>query len=126
MGFLFLILLFYVLFKRQWLAASALWLLIFVVDGLAFYSGDPWIAWISPVIIATIAVITVVRFGLLSVVAFQFFFFLSAQRALTTDLSKWYAGETIFAVVVLLGISIYSFYTSLAGQPLFRSGMLHD
>ncbi len=126
MGFLFLILLFYVLFKRQWLAASALWLMIFVVNGLGFYSGDPWIAWISPVVIATITVITVVRFGLLSVVAFQFFFFLSAQRALTTDLSKWYAGETIFAVAVLLGISFYSFYTSLAGQPLFRSGMLQD
>ncbi len=126
MGFLFLILLFYVLFKRQWLAASALWLIIFVVNGLGFYSGDPWIAWISPVVIATIAVITVVRFGLLSTVAFQFFFFLSAQRALTTDLSKWFAGETIFVVIVLLGISVYSFYTSLAGQPLFRGKILQD
>ncbi|HEX5734547.1 MAG TPA: serine/threonine-protein kinase, partial [Blastocatellia bacterium] len=126
MGFLFLSLLFYVLFRRQWLAASALWLMIFVVDGLAFYSGDPWIAWISPVMIATIAVITVVRFGLLSVVAFEFFFFLSAQRALTSDLSKWFAGETIFVVAVLLGISIYSFYTSLAGQPLFRGQILQD
>ena len=126
MGLLFLSLLFYVLLRRQWLAASVLWLIIFAIDSLAFYSEQAWIAWISPVVIATITIITVVRFGLLSVVAFYFFFFLSAERALTSDLSKWYAGETIFAVAVLLGISIYSFYTSLAGQPLFRGGVLRD
>jgi eukaryotic-like serine/threonine-protein kinase len=126
LGFLFLILLFYVWLKKQWLAALLLWLLSFAVECLAFVFNSPWPAWIGMVLIATVAVVTAVRFGLLAMTAFQLFFFLSFHSPLTSNLSAWHAGQTIFPLLILLALSAYGFYTSLAGQPLFRSGVLQD
>jgi hypothetical protein len=39
---------------------------------------------------------------------------------ITSDLSAWYAGDFILAVIVALALVVFGFYTSLAGQPLFR------
>ena len=126
LGFLFLILLFYVLLKRQWLAACALWLLIFAVGSLAFAFNAPWHTWIGMAMIATGCVVTTFRFGLLAMASFQLFFFLSFHTPLTPNLSAWYAGPTVFAMAIMLGLSAYGCYTSLAGQPLFRGGVLED
>jgi serine/threonine protein kinase len=38
----------------------------------------------------------------------------------TTDLSAWYAGNTIVALLVCGAIAFYGCYTSMAGRPLFR------
>jgi hypothetical protein len=37
-----------------------------------------------------------------------------------------YFGNTIFAAVVLLGLAIYGFYASLAGQPFLKGKLLED
>lgn len=126
LSFLFLLLLFYVLLRKQWRAACALWLMIFATTGLAFTSTSPWYCWIGIAVIATVCLIAVVRFGLLATVAFQLYFFLSFHSPLTPNISMWYGGPTIFALVILIGLSAYGFYASLAGQPLLRSGVLQD
>jgi hypothetical protein len=38
---------------------------------------------------------------------------------LTTQLSAWYAGPTIFLFCVILAVAIFGFYTSTRGKPLF-------
>jgi serine/threonine-protein kinase len=126
LGYLFLILLFYVLFNRQRLAAFGLWLLIFAVTSLAFLSTLPWYALSCSAIIATVTVITAVRFGLLSIVAFHLFFLLSFHYPITPHLSRWDSGVSIFSLAMILGLAAYGFYTSLAGQPLFRGGILQE
>jgi hypothetical protein len=45
---------------------------------------------------------------------------------LTSDFSSWYAGSTFFVLVVITGLTIYGFYTSLAGQPLLKGKLLGD
>jgi hypothetical protein len=45
---------------------------------------------------------------------------------ITADFSSWYFGNTIFSAVALFGLSIYGFYTSLAGQPLIKDKLLAD
>ena len=127
LGFLFLLLLFYVLFRRQWLAAAILWLLILTVEILAF--GGPSISLlglIGAAVIATVLVVAVVRFGLLTTIACQFFFDLSFHYALTPDLSAWQAHTTFIIVPILIAVAIYCFYTSLGGQTLFSANLLRE
>ncbi len=126
LAYLFLILLFFVVLKKERLAAAVLWLVQFTIMVLAFLFTEPWYLWIFGAAIATCYVITAFRFGLLSLIALQFFFSLSYYPAMTTTLSSWYAGQTLMAVVVLLTIAVYSFYISLAGQPLFRTEILKE
>jgi hypothetical protein len=45
---------------------------------------------------------------------------------ITTNFSLWYASATIFALTVIVGLTVYGFYTSLAGQSLFHDKFLQD
>jgi len=125
-GALLLLILLVTIFRKQWLATAVLWTLSTLVLGLAFASSGPWILWLGTASIATIIVICIARFGLLAMASFQFFFTLSFHNPLSTNVSSWYFGNTIFAAVVLLGLAIYGFYTSLAGQKIFEAKFLKD
>ena len=122
----FLLLLFLAVLRRKWLAVTALWLFVFFANGLAFASGGPWITWIATFIIATATVISIARFGLLAHYSFFFFWGLTFTLAITSDFSSWYAGNTLFSFVVIMGLSIYGFYTSIAGQPLMKRKLFAD
>ena len=126
MSFMFLLLLFYVFLRKQWLAAFALGALMFSVLFLAFSFHMSWVALTGPMMIAAIYIFALVRFGLLAVMALQLFFTLSFHYPLTSDFSNWYAGTTIFSGLIILSLSVYGFYVSIAGQPLFGSGLLSD
>ena len=125
-GVLFILLLLYILLRRQWLAAVALWLLFTTVEVLAFAVPGPFTFWIAPLLISTLAVVAVARFGLLTTLSFQFFFDLSFHYAITPNLSSWHAQTTFIILPILIAVALFSFYTSLAGQPLFRGEVLSD
>jgi hypothetical protein len=44
----------------------------------------------------------------------------------TTEISAWYATSFLLQLFVLGVVLFYGFYTSLAGQPLFRGRFLED
>jgi serine/threonine-protein kinase len=125
-GMLFLLLLFYVLLRREWMAALALWLIIASIGTLAFTASGPWIGWISTIIIATLHTIGAARFGLLTLISMTTFFDLTFHFPITPGLSSWYGGTTIFSLAIMIPLLGYAFYISLGGQPLFRSGVLSD
>lgn len=126
MGVLFLLLLLYIILRREWLAAAVLWVIFATVEVLAFAMPGPLTLWITPLIIATIAVVAVARFGLLTTISFQFFFDLSFHYTMTPDLSAWYAQTTFIILPILITVALYSFYTSLGGQPLFRNAIIQN
>ncbi len=126
LGFMFLLLLFYALLRKQWLAALAIWLIQTAVLGFAFASQGPRPLWFGAIAISTVYIIAATRFGLLTVMSLQMFFDMSFHYPITGDFSIWYSGTTIFAMIIMIGLALYSFYTSLAGQPLFRGQILHD
>ncbi|HJP94057.1 MAG TPA: serine/threonine-protein kinase [Pyrinomonadaceae bacterium] len=125
-AFLFLLLLFYIVLRRQWLAAIALFVIALAVEFSAFAASAPRFYWIASIMISLTITILVARFGLLATMAAQLFFFLSAAYPMTTDFSAWYASSTIFAIVIALGLAVYGFYTSLGGQPVFGERLLSD
>jgi hypothetical protein len=125
-GLLFILLLLYILLRRQWLAALVMWLLILTVEILSFVIPGPFTLWVGAILIATLAVVAASRFGLLTTMSFQFFFDLSFHYAITPHLSGWRAQTTFIVLPILIAVALFSFYTSLAGQPLFRGEVLRD
>jgi hypothetical protein len=123
---LLLLILLVTIFRKQWLATAVFWILVFSVEGLAFMRGSHWTDLLGTALMSTITVVGIARFGLLAMISRAVFFELSFHNAITSDFSSWYFGNTIFAAVVLLGLAIFGFYTSLAGQPLFKSKLLED
>ncbi|MDQ3009726.1 MAG: hypothetical protein M3X11_03345 [Acidobacteriota bacterium] len=118
---LFLLLLFYILLRREWLAATALWALQVLALSLLFaYS---WWSLPGILIIATSSVFTIFRFGLLAGMAWQLFFSLSFHYPLTANFSLWYANVTIFCLLVLTALAAFGCYTSIGGQKLFKRSL---
>jgi len=75
---------------------------------------------------AAAVVITVSRFGLLATIVYFLFFWLSFGYPVTLDLSNWYAGNSLFAIGVMVALSAYGCYTSLGGQKVFSGKLLKE
>jgi serine/threonine-protein kinase len=119
MGYVLLLLLLSLPLKRDWLASAALWLL-FMLPELLSFANDSLLGLLARATMWALVVLVVSRLGLLAMASVQFFFFMGVFYPYTTDFSSWYAGGTIFALVVCAGFALYGFYTSTAGQPFFR------
>ena len=115
-AFLFFLLLLFIILRKEWLAALALFLIALGIEVSAFAFGGPRLFWVGSILIAATLTILISRFGLLATIVAQLFFFLSIAYPLTTDFSAWYATSTIFALVIALGVAIYGFYISLGGR----------
>src|SRR5262249_41197388 len=125
LGALFGLLTLSILFRREWLAVVVYWFFIAVVGDprnaeSLFQSGArPFTDYIIAGLIAALWLFALLRFGVLAPVT-VFIFADFRFYPLTSDFSVWYAGSGAFALLVAVALSIYGFYTSLAGQPLFR------
>ena len=115
-AFLFFLLLLYIVLRKEWRAALALFLITLAIEVSAFAFGGPRLFWVASILVAATITILVARFGLLATMVAQLFFFLSLNYPLTTDFSDWYASSTIFALLVALGLAIYGFYISIGGR----------
>lgn len=121
---LFLLLLFYILLRREWLAALTLGALVVVILSLLFaYS---W--WSVPgiMMIATSLIYTNFRFGLLAGMSWQFFFSLTFHYPLTADFSIWHASISLFCLLVLIILAAFGCYTAIGGQKVLRHKLFED
>jgi serine/threonine-protein kinase len=122
--FMLLLLLLSRVLRRERLAIALFWVLAVVFEGLA--STNIVTGMLYGAIAGTVFLIILIRFGLLAGMFAEFFLLLGILYPLTSDLSAWYSGATFFAVTIGLAVAIYGFYVSLAGQPLFKGGLLQD
>jgi hypothetical protein len=113
------------IFRKEWLALGIAWVLFTFGGGMLFGVQHPinWIV-VGLVIAGYLGVLT--RFGLLATISFQFYNFLLLNFPLTADVRDWYVGATIFVLLVAVGLAFYGFRASLAGQPIFRPGLLRE
>jgi hypothetical protein len=121
---LFLLLLFFVVLRRERLAFGFLWLLLTTV-GILLGDAPVQVAFLTA-LGAFLPVYVLYRFGLLASVASFFFVHLAIYYPITPDFTRWYAADFMIAVVISLAIVAYGFYISLAGQPLFSGKFLAD
>ena len=124
LAFLLMLLLIYIVVRREWLAAVATWLIFYTL--LLLYVASSWPFVLLYTIQAAAVVITVSRFGLLATMFYWVFVLLWFDFPLTLDFSRWYAGNGLFAVGVMVALSVYGFYTSLGGQKVFAGKLLEE
>jgi serine/threonine-protein kinase len=119
-----LVVLYMVVRRRDWLVSLIAWLfvtILFALNGRSFI-GNLLFAAIISALVLTVAT----RFGLLALVASQFFVQLLKTYPMTTDFSVWYTSTTIFALGAGLAVAVYAFYVALAGQKVFQGGLLRE
>jgi hypothetical protein len=100
--------------RKEWLA-TAVFVLIMTVP--PFLIDGP-ISGAFGLVIAAAFIFVFVRFGLLAWV-FANLFGHCLDFPLTTDPSAWYAGTSLFVLLVLAALAIYGFRIALAGRPMF-------
>ena len=66
------------------------------------------------------------RGGLLCAAVAMYVSFTLVEAPLTLDLSAWYASRALPGVLVIAGLALYGFVTSLAGKPLLGHSLLED
>ena len=121
---LFLLLLFVVVLRRERLALVALWLLLTILTTLISQANLMMIPFTA--LWAFLLVFALKRYGLLVAISAIFFSHLFVFYPMTTELTAWYAADFTIALVICVGLAVYGFYTSLAGQPLFGGKLLQD
>jgi serine/threonine-protein kinase len=106
--------------RRRWLGLAATGLLL-----VAFYSPVNAAGLGLAVLYALIFLVVLTRLGLVSAASF-----LIAWNILTVapplDLTQWYAGRAIVALLVPLTLLVFGFYVSLGGKPIFGNALKED
>lgn len=120
---LFFLLLLYIILRREQLAAFALWLIGTVALSLTYDSvaGVPF-AMLS----ALLVVWVLYRHGLLAMISALFFLHFMVFYPITSEFSAWYAGDYVLVLIISLALVGFAFYTSLAGESLFRGALPDD
>lgn len=125
LGSLFLLVLFHTILRRDWLAICVYWLLLTLMIASMQSSNLLFSLFFTGSATAMI-IFLLARIGLLVMIVSYVISGICFFAPITTDLSAWYAGSSLFALCGIVALAVYGFYTSLAGQPLFRGGSVQD
>ena len=124
LGLLLLLLLCRVVFRTMWLAVPAA-LLIASISGV-ISSTNPALDIAANVFSVAVGLLVVFRFGLLPYAISGLVIATLAVGPLTFDTSAWYAGNTLVVLLIVGGLALYGFKTSLGGRPAFGGGMIPE
>jgi hypothetical protein len=109
------------LLRKRPLAVSLVWVFWFTVK---VGRENPIFEVPAGALIATLAVLALLRFGLLGIAAFVAVDGLLVATPITTDLSAWYAGYGACFGLVVLAIALYGFWAARGGAVF--SGVAAD
>jgi hypothetical protein len=113
-----------VLLRRRWLAiaASALVLaLLYLVASENLRVDLP-----AALVLGALMVLVAARFGILALYATFLTFFLLFSCPLTLDFSRWYAGRSLFVLLIIVGLAFGGFWVALGGKSPFGALALED
>lgn len=114
-GLSFMIALLSRLLRKDWLGATTGWIVLTAAFLLSSHETviDFFFAGVS----AAVLTFCLMRFGLLSAIFLCFAYRITYKElSITSHFRAWYARGTILALVVLVGLAICGFWTSLGGQ----------
>jgi len=120
---LFFLLLMYIILRRERLAAVVVWLIMTVALTL---THETLYALPFTALAASLVIVVLYRYGLLALISAIFFLHLMIFFPVTSDFSAWYAADYVLALIISLALAVFGFYTSLAGEPLFRGALPDD
>jgi serine/threonine-protein kinase len=124
LAWLFMFFLLRTLLRSEW--AAAVLLIVILVAGDSLPSDAPFLTALGSVLAYAAFLFALTRVGLLALVAGFAVVGILQSFPVTTHLSAWYAGIGMVGVLLVLGLTVSGFYTSLGGQPLFGRLSLQD
>lgn len=106
------------LLRKQWLAAIVFVAIYALPRGL----GSSHVAVDLPAmtIVFAIALLIVIRFGLIPLAIAIFTVDMLANVPFSADFSTWYMATAILALLSIVAIAAWGFYHSLGGQPVWK------
>jgi serine/threonine-protein kinase len=109
----FLLFLFKLVLRRDWLTAVAF---VGLFSLRAALGTNPWFD--VPLLLAlnSIAVFVMVRFGLLGFAGWALGQSVAERIPLTFDFGAWYGGPSLFAMALVLGLAAFNFRTAVGGR----------
>ena len=116
--FFFLLLGLKLLLRKDWLAAIAFVAIFSTLKSLG--ASYPMVDIPTTILVYGIAALVVFRFGLVSLACAIFTVDLLANVPFSADLSAWYMSTSIFALLSVVALAVWGFYTSLGGEPLWK------
>ena len=124
LAILFILFLLRASLRKEW-AASLAWVLFLTVFLSVGRDSVP-VAIAENLIVQGVTVFLLRRLGLLWLVVAIFVNGTLTRFPVTTQMSSWYAGISLAAILLLAAIAIYAFYTSLGGRPAFGRPVLEE
>jgi hypothetical protein len=107
-----------VLLRKEWIAAIALVMIFALPRGLS--STYMAVEIPAQIVVYSIAVLIVLRFGFVPLACAVFTINLMANVPFSTDFSAWYMTTSILALLSVVALAGWGFYNSLGGEPLWR------
>jgi serine/threonine-protein kinase len=107
-----------VLLRKEWIAAIAFVAIFAVPRGLS--SSYMAIELPTQIIVYGIALLIVLRFGLVPLACAIFTIDMMSGVPFSADLSTWYMTTSIAALLSIVAMAGWGFYHSLGGEPLWR------
>jgi serine/threonine-protein kinase len=123
LGVFFILFMLVVIFRREWLAASAFVVFLTVISVVAS-AGSAIVATPIRLLQYVLMMFVMLRFGLLPFVVGSCIVNILLYFPITGDFSAWYAGSAIFALAFVVVFSAWAFHTALGGRPLFKEELL--
>jgi hypothetical protein len=108
-----------VMLRKEWIAAIA-FVAIFAVPRSLTSTYMP-VELPAQIIVYAIAVLIVLRFGLVPLACAIFTINLMTNVPFSADFSAWYIATSILALVSVVALVGWGFYHSLGGGPLWRA-----
>lgn len=118
MNFFFVLVLLRIVLRSPWLAAWV-FVAILTVPKVAA-SSQLWLDLAIWGPIYGIAAFAVVRFGLIALAMAIIVANTVLNLPCTGDLSRWYAPNVYFVILIFVGIAVWGAYTSLGGKKLVK------
>ena len=124
LGALFMYYLFHAATQNAW-AARAILFLMFFLPSLAQWRGN-MLGVAVPLFFSTLAIVVVIRFGLLAAAVLLATFSVLIRSPLTLDASAWYAPRSFTVLLLLAALLVVACHKSLGGKPMFGRALLED
>jgi serine/threonine-protein kinase len=125
LGVFFVLFIFRLIFRKEWLTATVF---VLFFAGLGMLAANGGALMTLPIRLLSICVMLYVmlRCGLFPYVVGACVASVLVLFPVTTDFSAWYAGSAIFTLACIVGLTGYAFHTALAGRPLFKAAFLEE
>ena len=122
----FLLLFLSLLLRKDWAGITVGFLMLASLFVFTVVGQEHPLAFGFVLLSVGLLVFCAVRFGPLALMVTLTVYHLWVFFPITTELTAWYATTFVIDLIVMLGLAVYGFYTSLGGQKLLTGNILAE